>query len=106
MTVLGGDLRNTLTTLLMDVRMTITTFKMRCNKVTTLASKATPSIEQFSTRKMHFHLPFFVSTLFRTKGKAPQASVKIVLQINVFISKSGVPSLVSGENFKISIKPG
>ncbi len=36
-------------------------------------------------RKMHFHLPLFVLTLFRTSQKPPQASVKRLLLIKEFL---------------------
>ncbi len=36
-------------------------------------------------RKVHFHLPLYALTLFRTSQKPPQASVKTYLRIKIFL---------------------
>ncbi len=41
-------------------------------------------LEEF-IHKMHFHLPLFTLTLFRTSQKPPQASVKTFLRIKGFL---------------------
>ncbi len=41
-------------------------------------------LEEF-IHKMHFHLPLFALTLFRTSQKPPQASIKTFLRIKGFL---------------------
>ncbi len=41
-------------------------------------------LEEF-IRKVHFHLPLYALTLFRTSQKPPQASVKTYLRIKIFL---------------------
>ncbi len=57
-------------------------------------------------RKMHFHLPLFTLTIFRTSQKPPQASVKIIWELRDFFPWNLVfPSLVSHTS-KCALKQG
>ncbi len=75
--------------------MTITTFQMLWNEIGSLLVKLSRLIAQIHMtflmrleefiRKMHFHLPLFALTLFRTSQKPPRANVKTFLRIKGFL---------------------
>ncbi len=57
--------------------------------------------------KMHFHLPLFTLTLFRTSQKPPQASVNTFLRIKGFLFEiCRFHPLFLMRYFKMRIKTG
>ncbi len=106
-------------TLLGHFRTTKTTFQMLCNEIGPLVSQDLPShhanhmtflmcLEEF-IRQMHFHLPLFALTLFRTSQKLPQASIIFFLRIKEYfnISKFGISiTHFSSDTSKCTLKQG